>query len=127
MELVAISNAISSLRLTVEKISIYDLISALLSKLNSGERTSRKLKWHTTTTTKAVATFKEKCTPAVGTAQNAVKKSPNCHSSRIRPDWTSCFAGTATEIEGNLSEEITAKSKTPVRGFLIGHRQMLVK
>jgi hypothetical protein len=53
----------------------------------------------------AKAIFKEKCTLAVGTAQSAVKKLPNCPLSQIRLDWTSCFAGIVTEKDNSLSED----------------------
>lgn len=68
-------------------------------------------KWHTTiietVTDKEEISLPEKCIALIWPVQNAVRKSPNCRSSRIRLDWTNCFAETATKKGSNPSEATT--------------------
>lgn len=59
----------------------------------------------------------ERCTALTWPVQNAAKKSPSCHSSRIRPDWTNYFAETATEKDSNPSEDNHRQTIKPLRGF----------
>ena len=47
-----------------------------------------------------------RCTASNWPAPSAVKKLQSCPLSRIRPDWTNCFAGTATETENSHSDKI---------------------
>jgi len=64
-------------------------------------------KWHTTTTAAEEILPPERCIALMWPVPNAAEGLQNSHLSRIRPDWTNCFAETATKSEVNLSEETT--------------------